>query len=430
MGLLDANADALDASATNTIRRPSAPPEPGLFHNFAPGAGNYFMRSMAQAGRSLSMLGAAVPVAIDAVVDPESPVGRALELPNGTDAEADRKPLADRYFAKHDEIFNNAVDAWTPKPGEVGTAGQVLGQLSGGIVKFLANPPLSVADVQMSTGEDLVRQGVDANTAVLAGGIAGVGQAVGIRLPNAVGGTLFARVASGAAINTAQSVVTNKATQELLKADGAPDQVVQQFDPLNPKQLTIDGVMGAVFGAKAHWDVSQSTKDALMVMNQARHLETASLPGKPATPQDATAAVDGTKQAIGQLVRGEPVAVDQPMPKFVHNPETEAFRAEMVKLVDQVDAKPIELPEMKGPDLPEEPARTGSTGAAEPAKPALPKFDDSVMLPAGDFDPATGEPRMISATEAVVKAHADAATLKQSAPNLLQTVASCLLGSL
>lgn len=433
MGILDANAEVLSTAASGTFSAPPAPPEPGLMHNFASSASNFFMRSMAEAGRAGSMAVAAFPVALDAAIDPNSPVGRALELPNGTDAEAGRKPLVDRYFAMHDEVFGSAVDFWTPRPQEVGTAGQVVGQLSGGIVKFLANPALSIADAQLSTAENLVRQGVDATTAQGAGAIAGVSTAIGIRAPAAVGNTLVQRVASGVAINVAQSAAANVATQELLKAGDAPANVVKQFDPLDPKTLTIDALMGAVFGAKAHFDATPSQRDALLALNQARHMETNALPGKPATQADLTRAVDGTRTAIEQLVRGEPVAVDQPLPDFVNSPEVESFRAEMRSLVDAEGGpglEPIARPPMAEPDLPPAPDKPAGPGAQKPAEPVAPQFDETVRLPAGDFDPATGEARMVSANEAIAKAQADAAQAKQVAPNLLQTAASCLLGVL
>lgn len=422
MSLLESNAQTLDASANNIMSAPPAPQAPGLFHNFAPSAGNYFMRSMATAGRAASMLVGAVPAIADWAIDPYSPTGEALGL--------QQKRLADRYFEWHDEVSGSAVDFWTPKPQEVGTAGQVVGQLAGGIVKFLASAPLAVADNQLSTSEDLVRQGVDVTTAQVAGGIAGVSTAIGIRAPAAVGGTLTQRVASGAGINVAQSALANLATQGVLRAGDAPEAAVKQFDPLDPKTLTVDVLMGAVFGAKAHFDAPPTVKDALLALNQARHLEANALPGKPATVTDVTKAVDGTRTAIDQMLRGEPVAVDGPLPRFAPDAEVDAFRAEMQALAaDGQAAEPIARPEMADPDLPPPPDKPAPGGSAETA-PQAPQFDAAVKLPAGDFDPATGEPRMLSANEVVAKAYDDAAQAKKIAPNLLQTAASCLLGSL
>lgn len=413
MGFLDANAERLESSASYTFRPPSAPPEPGVFDNFGSSAGNYFMRSMAQAGRAASMAFAAVPVAIDAVTSRDSVLGEAIG----------DKSLSDRYFEFHDEVFGRAVDYWTPRPQDVGTAGQVVGQLSGGIVKFLANPALAVADAQLSTAEDLVRQGVDANTAQVAGGIAGVGTAIGIAAPAAIGKGVTQKVLTGVGMNVAQGVGTNAATQAVLKAGNAPDAVVQQFDPFNPASLTVDALMGAVFGAKAHFDAPPSQRDALLALNQARHLERASLPGKPATVADLTRAVDGTRTAIDQMLRGEPVAVDEPLPTFVSDPETVAFREQMRGVVEaELPAKPpLEIPQMAEPDAPPAPKE---------GQQAAPRFSDDLMLPTGDFDAQTGEPRMASANEVLALAEAEAESAKQTAPNLLQTAASCLLGSL
>lgn len=67
---------------------------------------------------------------------------------------------------------------------------------------------------------------------------------------------------------------------------------------------------------------------------------------------------------------------------------------------------------------------------AQAAEPAAPLFRDDLMLPTGEFDAETGAPKMASANEMIAQARADAARIKTTAPRLMETAATCLLGSL
>lgn len=420
MSLLDANSEELSTAAANSIWQPAKAPEPGVFKNFASTAGNYFMRSMAETARSASMAVAAVPVAVDKIVQNDNFSG---------------KSLSDRYFEFHDEVFGRAVDYWTPRPEETGKAGQVVGSLAGGVAQFLASPAIAVANAQLSTSEELVRQGVDADAAILAGDIAGIGTVAGIALPIA-GKSLTQRIATGVAGNLGQSVATAAATQQILDAADAPESVQAQFDPLDPTGRTVDVLMGVLFGAKAHMDARasltpQSTRDALMTVNQARHLEAVATPGRPSTDADLTASVDGVRSAIDQMVRGEPVAVDAPL-RFEVDEVLNTQRAEMQQLLDQALPASDPVPAPKMMDVDDLRPSVGPDGQAAPKAQAstAPIFDESVRLPTGDFDPKTGEPTTISANDFIARAQEDAAQVKTTAPRLLAAAAECLLGSI
>lgn len=408
----DPNVDSLGPSAMMGLSPQQPPDTHGAWGNFVPGSAKVLARSMASLGRSISMAGAAIPTALDWAIDPYSPVGEALGLQD--------KSLQDRYFKWHDDTAGRAVDYWTPRPNEVGTAGKVVGELVGGVAKFLASPALMVADSQLSTAEDLVRQGVDATTAQGVGAIAGVSNAIGIRAPAAVGNTLVQRVASGAAINVAQNAVATQAQRTLLEQRGAPDAVTAQFNPGDVTARTVDALMGAVFGGVAHMQaqVTPTQRDAIMLANQARALELGSLPGKPATPGDLTAAVDKTKTAMDQMARGEPVSVGGEMPRFEHDPQAAADRQAIAALTPETEA-PIKGPPMVEP---------ATIKPAEPGAAELPRFDDSVRVPTGEFDPKTGAPVAASANEVIAKTAADIERVKTTAPNLFRVAAECLLG--
>lgn len=421
MSLLDANSDEMETAALNSRWSPAKSPEPGVFSNFASTAGNYFMRSMAEVARSASMAAAAVPVAVDKVVQGDNFSG---------------KSLSESYFEFHDEVFGRAVDYWTPRPEEAGKAGQVAGSLAGGILQFLVSPALAVGNAQLSTSEDLVRQGVDADAAILAGDVAGLGTVAGIALPIA-GKSLAQRVATGVAGNLGQSVATAAATQQILSASGAPDAVKAQFDPFDPTGRTVDVLMGAVFGAKAHMDarvadIPQSQKDALMTMSQARHIESVATPGRPMTEADFTTAVDGVRSAIDQMIRGEPVAVDAPL-RFSLDETISAQRAEMQSLISEAMPVSDQVPSPRMLDVVEpqpKPDGQSEPGVAVTAAETMPRFDDTVRLPTGEFDPKTGEPMTISANDYIARAQDEAAKTTTTAPRLLMAAAECLLGSI
>ena len=401
MGILEANADSLRLAAEAPQPAPTPDP-PGMFHNFWSSAGNYAMRGMAEAGRALSMAGAVVPVVADKLI--------------GSDNRS--TSLTDRYFKAHDDYFGAAVDYWTPKLEEVGAAGQITGSLAAGIVQFLANPALVVGTSMLSTSEDLVRKGIPADAALVAGDVAGLATVAGIALP-IFGKGLASRVATGAGGNLATNIPQAAITQQIVTAAGKPE-LAQDFNPWDVRARTVDVLLGAVFGAKAHFDAR--VRDALMATNAARHIESASLPVRGANDAELTQAVDSTRLAIEQLSRGERVAVPEVALRGDMEPALPADHAqELGRLVDEsAPGAPIVRPDMTAREVP--------PAAQTPDTPLAPQFPDSVKLPTNEFDPATGTPKYITANEAIAKARTDAADVKTRAADFMRVVATCLLG--
>lgn len=415
MGILEANADSLRLAAEAPQPAPTPDP-PGMFHNFWSSAGNYAMRGMAEAGRALSMAGAVVPVVADKLI--------------GSDNRGES--LTDRYFKAHDDYFGAAVDYWTPKPEEVGAAGQITGSLAAGIVQFLANPALVVGTSMLSTSEDLVRKGVPADAALVAGDVAGIATAAGIALP-IFGKGLASRVATGAGGNLATNIPQAAITQQIVTAAGKPE-LAQDFNPWDVRARTVDVLLGAVFGAKAHFDAR--VRDAVMATNAARHIESASLPVRGANDAELTQAVDSTRLAIDQMSRGEAVNVPEQIKSAIGNsgrfdPNSgsltdplAAYGADMARLIDDAAPKAtgttIARPDMTAREVP--------PAAQTPDTPQAPQFPDSVKLPTNEFDPATGATKYVSANEAIAKARTDAADVKTRAADFMRVAATCLLG--
>lgn len=305
-----------------SLRPVTAPePEPGMFDNFFSGTGKMAMQTFAKAGRAASM--AAAPLAM------------ALEKAPGS------TEMQDKFFKAHDETFGRAVDYWTPKAGEVGTAGQITGQLLATLPMVVASPALAVAQTQMATGEDLVRKGVDAGKAQAVGAAQAAGLGLGIWVP-ILGKTLAQRVLlGGAGFNATQGVATRAASAKILEGTAAGG----DFKAFDPTALTLDVLLGAAFGGIAHlnprmraegeawqkrlteWgrNLKPSEVDALATMRQAQHLNADSMPGKPVDVVDINAHVVRMRQAIDDLVNDRPVQVENmPAGRFDADPARQA----------------------------------------------------------------------------------------------------------
>lgn len=413
------------ATLNKASRSPSAAPDAGVFDNFWSGAGNYAMRSLAEAGRAVSMAGAAIPIAADKLLSSDNLSG---------------KSLSDQYFRVHDEVFNNAVDHWTPRPGEVGAAGQIAGQLAGGVMQAVISPALLVGTSQLSSAEDLVRNGVDATTANTVGAIQGSAMAVGIKLPF-LGQSLATRVLSGAGGNLAQGAAASLASSEVLKEKGYDNQA-EQFNPWDLRARTLDVMLGAAFGGLAHLEargvpkLKPTDEAALLVANQARHLEDSTPQGRPATDADATMHVDAMRQAIDQVLRGERVTVDaltkdmQMVPDDVQYQQRAEVMEEAQRLAQQ-DA-PIEMPILS--KIAAEPLGEGLGAPADHSPESLKarqfaQEQPELAIPTNNVD-TDGARIMLKASDAIALADAEVAHVQANAANLFKTAAHCLLGVL
>lgn len=385
-----------------------APADAGVFKNFLPGTFSYINRSLAEVGRAASMAGAVVPIVADKLI--------------GDDNKG--KTLTEAYFESQDNIFQSAVDYWTPKPNEVGAAGQIVGQLSGGLLQFLASPSVAVMTAQMGTGIDLVRAGVDADTALLAGDFAGLGMAAGVKIP-VLGRTLGGKVATGAAGNVAQGAAVAGATQSVLEGRGYDEQA-KGHDPWDIRARALDALLGAAFGGAIHVQerFALREREALSTLNQSRYVESTTMPGAPTSEADVSMHVQAIKQATEQLLRGEPVSVESPrtVPDEAKTAERVEVQDEMKRLAGDA-VEPIAEPEMRG-----RPERVEQLDpiAAE-AQTALRTFPD-MQVPTGEVD-ASGNAVRVPAADFIAKAEAEAARADTDA-NVYAVAAECLLGSL
>lgn len=310
--------------------RPVMVPEPDAFDGFLRGTGMHAMRTFAKAGSAIDLLGSVGPIIKDAFT-------------GGTEAQ-------DRYFKEHDEVFGNAIDHWTPKPGEVGAAGEVAGTLLGTLPLVLASPSLTVGTTQLSTAEELVRKGVDAEKAQAVGGVQALGLGLGIYMP-IFGQSLWQRMLlGGAGFNVIQGAAMRGASDVVLQGTPAEG----EFKAFDAKALTLDLLLGLAFGAITHLSPTQrvegarywermkewgnnfkpSDVDAIATLRQAQHANVDTLPGKPIEASDLQSHVERIRTATEQLLRGEPVDVSTiPAGKF--NPVPKRF-VEAAKRADML----------------------------------------------------------------------------------------------
>lgn len=427
-------------------RREAAPkaslPEVSAFDGFIRGTGVSAMQTFAKAGRAVSMAAAIPFIAADAFTD-------------GTE-------MQDRFFQSHDEIFGSAVEHWTPNPDEVGVAGQITGQLLATIPMVIASPAATVGVTGLGVAEDLVRKGVDPTKATAVGVAQAAGLGLGIYVP-VLGRTLAQRVLlGGAGFNVFQGAVTRGASGAILEGT----QAAKDFEAFDTTALTLDALLGSAFGAIAHLSPSAraegkrfheqidawakrlrpSEVDALLVMRQAQHANADSLPGQPKTPEDISAHVARTKQALDQLAKDKPVDVsDLPEGRFeaddVRLTEMAARAQELVRTADQVretEGLPP-VPETEAPPVPRgtepPPPRSdeGRPGGAE-AEPPPPEVLEARRFAEENADleitvgrDTDGQPvkmklkQMLDESDAEVK-------LATEDVKLFQIAAACMLG--
>lgn len=299
-----------DEAAKNPLNPADLPPP--LWH----GAGDQASRLMgasARAGRSATLLAAPFVMGAQANVN----------LARRVRGEQPDTDLTDWYFEHVTEgVGQRAVDHWTPDAAATGAAAQWLGtgfEVIGAVPQILGTPAMFLADAAGSPSVDAVQAGASTPAALGIGAVNLGANAVGMRLPAAWGQSLLTRVATGTGANVGVGAAANAGSAGIAALDGV-DELVTAYDPLNPHALVIDGLLGAVFGARAHVEL----RDPVLAANNADHFANASLPGQPRTPDAAVRHQDHLATAIRQILNGEPVSVPARADDFDLRPELQA----------------------------------------------------------------------------------------------------------
>jgi len=329
-------------------------PEVGAWHNFMEGAAKVAMQGFAKTARAVDLLGAVGPIVEDWSTDVRT--SRALgsvpaTMPKTVTAQ-------DRYFKEHDAMFQSAVDYWTPRPNEVGVAGEVAGNLLSMLPQIMLSPSLAVGATQLAQGEDLVREGVTTGKALAVGAVQALGLGAGIWMPILGTNALQRIVIGGAGFNVVQGVATRAASKAILEGDKA----AEQFRPFGETELKLDILLGLAFGGLAHispaqraqgakaWedignflkDSPPSDKAALATLREAQHINLDSLPGTPQTAADLDVHVQRMRAAIESLATDKPVDVENIVkdPAFEPAPIDQAITPENGKTPETIGESP------------------------------------------------------------------------------------------
>ena len=400
--------------------------EPNTWDGFVPGSGQYAMRSFAESGRALSFAASTIPIAYDAFT-------------GGTE-------MQDRYFKFHDEVFGNAVDYWTPKPGDVGTAGQVAGTLLGTLPLVIASPAAAVAKTQLTAAEDLTRAGVESTKAQAVAGVQAAGFGLGVWLPILGKNWVTRALVGGAGANVALGISERAISSEILKETPAED-VYRTFDP---KAITLDVLLGLAFGTLAHVSPAQRAQgeafwkrmqewgktvepadvEALAVLRQAQHMDADSLPGKSTDIEAISNHNARMRQAVDQLLRDDPVRVDD-LPEAKIEPDQLRLTENDRRFTElQTEAKRIrktedivDMPEIKKAES-AEPIVT----KADPLTDVATRFaqeNPDLKIPVGKN--AEGDDITVSARKMLDDADTGIKTANDNA-RLFKTAAACLMG--
>ena len=248
----------------------------------------------------------------------------------------------------------------TPDPQTTGFAGQVLYGLVGigvpAIVGGIYGGPGGAAMMAggfdaVGTSADLQAQGVDPDTAALAGAGQGVFTAAGVAAPAALGGRLLtSTLLYGPGINVAQDYASRYTVAATLSANGY-DELAGHYAEMDNASLAADVVLGAAFGfagARAgrpepRRPVLTSEKDAALTAQDARHTEIDAAPGVPATMDALNDHVRNLVDATASLLAGEPVKIKEAGGDFLEKPASE-FTPE--RMIDAMKATGI--PEFEG----------------------------------------------------------------------------------
>jgi hypothetical protein len=207
---------------------------------------------------------------------------------------------------------------------------------------------LAVGAAGLETGEDLVRGGVDADKATHAAIISSAGLGLGLWAP-VFGNSLATRVLlGGGASNVVQGIAERAAMQKTLEGT----EQAKDFNPWDRENLAMDFLMGIGFGGLSHLEAAKklppSDRDAILVANQARHLEDTTAPGRPVDPLSETVHVDAVKSALNDLLNDRPVNVEQDLARaqFAPDPAKERDRAEIQAEIEKLTTgePPIEMP--------------------------------------------------------------------------------------
>ena len=341
----------LQAAAAAT--RPAAPePEPGFWRGVAKATGAGIMSGGAKAAQLVGVAGSVIPIAADTFLGADNLTGESL---------------ADGYFRRLDEITSRAVEYWSLPADGVGAAGRILhgvGEMALPLMATGGNPALFAASQGMNTGMEMVRKGVDADTAGALAMVNTAAAGAGMMIPAAMGASRAMSAAIGAIVNPTMGVADRAATRAILEHQNYPA-IAAQYRPFDPEAMATEAIIGGIFGTLFHGAGPKEGKDkrpltpdeqaALLTKIHADTREADTL-AKPGDIAAQNAGREAQALAMAQIDAGQPVSVahlvaaDAPTVEAARGMAferlTERMRAELTAEAGN-RAEPGEVPRMK-----------------------------------------------------------------------------------
>ncbi|MFD2235467.1 hypothetical protein [Phaeospirillum tilakii] len=351
-------ANALSAERTNPLDPKDPAAYPGFFDEWWRGP-----------DRGLNAGFHAFQNAMDQTVDVVAlPVARGIDNALGTGiAPALEAETAD---AKRAALETNALGATT-----MGTGGSILKGVSKVLTEAVpgmaAGPFGVVATVGGSEGlgtyDEMVAHGVDDSTARKLGLATGAAAGLGTLMPVTWGlRGIVPNLTASAAANAGLGAAGRYANSTILAGAGYAG-MAEQYRVWDGEALATDAILGAAFTGYHQWRVgrvepSPAAVDDALAIREARHADTDTAPGLPATPEALAAHLDALAEIERAVVEGREPNFDGTGihdVEFVRDPVREAQRAELAAAVAR------EIEPAPRPEVAPSPAEDGRRVAAD-----------------------------------------------------------------
>lgn len=210
-----------------------------------------------------------------------------------------------------------AADTLRPDPATTGTMAQILfgvgdvgarfatGFAVGGVV---GGALLSGTSVGEERYRELIKDGVDPETALGAAAIRGITTGAGALLPAGVGGSLATRIASGVGINTSVGI-GGRAAESTALSDYKQGQEIKAF---SAQDIAVDAILGGIFGGVSRLgiDVTHDQLDAAVTLKNAKSFNMDTMPGTPKSVGDIARHSKLMDTAIDDILNDRAVSVD------------------------------------------------------------------------------------------------------------------------
>lgn len=290
----------------------------GMFSGFGSALGSGIMQGGSRTATTLALAASPAAGARDSYLNSfRTPESQAFAKSLGIkpDTSAPTTAGQDWYFKNVvEDVGQDATDYWAPDPAQIGSAGRIANGLAQIVLPLAVaggNPSVLAANEGLETPAGLVKQGVDADTAVAFGAISAGATMLGFKVPASFGSTLLQRLGTGAAANLAVGTATSAAQAGVLKAGGHAKQA-EAYSPMNAEARMVDALTGLVFGGVAHLQapkVTSAQRDAVLTAANAKHVQVDTAPGLPVDDVSNGAHQAALASAIGSILRGEPVSI-------------------------------------------------------------------------------------------------------------------------